>query len=275
MSESETAPMQTETVSQSGVSAEAYAELKDEMESQKAWIASYQAKEASRMSGFLPGAVDLLTRVNESDLMEPDGKDDIGGWIKWGHSLDKLPASDVLKHTGLVRTMSEASKLLKRDREEVESWKATAAASKETAEALAAAKTEIEGLRSDNDVSVKRQKELEDHCNVQHAGLERLKNELAKFGGIASVDFAMPAQREVEPMVNSVVAPIALVSANASKGAASSSSSSSVVASAPAGVDALLSEIMSAGRGSAREFGVLSSHAVVGRGDPPDGVIRF
>ena len=230
------------------------------------------------MAGYIPGAQTLLQRVAESDIMTPDGKDDTAAIMQWGSSLDKLAPSDVLKHTGFVRTMCEASRLMKRDRDELESWKATAATSKETAEALAAAKVEIEALRADKDQSAKRQKELEAHCTVQHAGLEKLKNELQKFGGISSVDFAMPAQREVEPMVDSVVAPIALVSANASKGAASSSSSpssSTTPAAAAGSIDTLLNEIMASGRGTSREYGVVSAHALVGRGEAPEGVIRF
>ena len=228
------------------------------------------------MAGYIPGAQTLLQRVAESDMMAPDGKDDTAAIMQWGTSLDKLAPADVLKHTGFVRTMCEASRLMKRDRDELESWKATAATSKETAEALAAAKTEIETLRAEKDQSAKRHKELEAHCAVQHAGLEKLKNELQKFGGISSVDFALPAQRELEPMVDSVVAPIALVSANASKGAASSSSGPApATAPAPGSIDTLLNEIMASGRGSSREYGVVSSHALVGRADAPEGVVRF
>lgn len=270
------APMNTEQTAT--VSAEEYQQLKSELDAQKSWVASYQSKEASRMAGYIPGAQTLLQRVAESDIMAPDGKDDTAAIMQWGSSLDKLAPSDVLKHTGFVRTMCEASRLMKRDRDELESWKATAATSKETAEALAAAKVEIEALRADKDQSAKRQKELEAHCTVQHTGLEKLKNELQKFGGISSVDFAMPAQREVEPMMDSVVAPIALVSANASKGAASSSSSpssSTTPVAATSSIDTLLNEIMTSGRGTSREYGVVSAHALVGRGDAPEGVIRF
>ena len=152
-----------------------YQQLKNELEAQKSWVASYQSKEASRMAGYIPGAQTLLQRVAESDMMAPDGKDDTAAIMQWGTSLDKLAPADVLKHTGFVRTMCEASRLMKRDRDELESWKATAATSKETAEALAAAKTEIETLRAEKDQSAKRHKELEAHCAVQHAGLEKLR----------------------------------------------------------------------------------------------------
>ena len=55
------APMNTEQTAT--VSAEEYQQLKNELDAQKSWVASYQSKEASRMAGYIPGAQTLLQRV--------------------------------------------------------------------------------------------------------------------------------------------------------------------------------------------------------------------
>lgn len=242
-----------------GVSKDSYEDLKRELErttgllrASKASNLHYDARERQRIAGYQPAAKDLL-EVLMSDA-DDDTKLDLAPMQTWANEFHEKP--DVLAQVSLARTMSCASSLLKRSREE-------ASANSEASATLGKVMKDMELLVEEKAKLSDRVNELTGLADEHRSQNQALAEQLELAGLVANkYNFSKVASREVDAK-GEVKAEVEVVPPTAALTQITSNASGA--AAMPSLTDRLLADIVTrGGPGSSRFVGSKTSHSLLG-----------
>ena len=267
-------PPASETT-ESTVSIEAFNAMKAQLESRNQELADaraqgavFEERERQRVGGWQSDVKDLLKEFMERG--DPELKADVAPLEPW--ASDYVGKQDIIAQRPLARVMCEASKTLKRVREE-------ASVNKEAAVTLSNTMKELTGVKDERDNLRTRLDEMSKLADERQEGMIKLQEELTKAGLLSDKhDFSKILNRE-KPAADAAAAAVASTGADskpveisagltaettqASRGASSSAN--------PFESDPLLTMCMR-GHGSGRIVQSSTSHQLLGNNGQLDNI---
>jgi hypothetical protein len=255
------------------VSLEAFNAMKAQLENRNQELADaraqgkvFEERERQRVGGWQADVKDLMSEFMGRE--DPELKADISPLEPW--VAEYATKDNIIAQRPLARVMAEASKTIKRVREE-------ASVNKEAAATLSNTMKELDGVKGERDNLRQRLDEMSKLADERQDGMLKLQEELTRAGLLSDKhDFSKILNREkpaadVAAAITNGKAPEAAPTggvtaeiAQASRGAASSSSVNPME-------DQLLAMCMRGGGGS-RIMPSGTSHAIFG-GSTTDGVL--
>jgi hypothetical protein len=195
------APDSTET----SVSLEAFNAMKAQLHSRNQELADaraqgkvFEERERQRVGGWQSDVKELLQEF--MDRGDPELKADVAPLEPWASEYSNK--QDIIAQRPLARVMCEASKTIKRVREE-------ASVNKDAALALSNTMKELDGIKGERDNLKQRLDEMSKLADERQDGMLKLQEELTKAGLLSDKhDFSKILNREkpVSEAVSSVIA---------------------------------------------------------------------
>lgn len=266
---------QTHTdVAESQVSMEAFNQMKAQLEARNQELADaraqgavFEERERQRVGGWQADVKDLLKEFMERG--DPELKADVAPLEPW--ASEYAGKQDIIAQRPLARVMCEASKTLKRVREE-------ASVNRDAAATLSNTMKELDGLKGERDNLRQRLDEMSKLAEERQDGMIKLQEELTKAGLLSDKhDFSKILNRE-KPAADAAAAAavatdakpaettsgVVTETAQASRGASSSAN--------PFESDPLLAMCMR-GQGSGRITHSSTNHQLLGNNGQPGDVM--
>lgn len=175
------------------VSMEAFNAMKAQLESRNQELADaraqgkvFEERERQRVGAWQGDVKDLIKEF--MDRGDPELKADVAPLEPW--ASEYAGKTDIIAQRPLARVMCEASKTLKREREE-------ASVNKEAAATLSKTMKELDGIKGERDILKQRLDEMSQLADERQDGMIKLQEELTRAGLLSDKhDFSKILNRE-------------------------------------------------------------------------------
>ena len=268
-------PNAASDTTESTVSIEAFNAMKAQLESRNQELADaraqgkvFEERERQRVGGWQNDVKDLLKEMMASG--DPELKADVAPLEPW--AAEYAQKSDIIAQRPLARVMSEASRTIKRVREE-------ASVNKDAASTLSDTMKQMDVLKGERDNLRQRLDEMSKLADERQDGMMKLQEELTKAGLLSDKhDFSKILNREKPAAEAAAAAGVAAPGVKAEMPSAgvvvetSQASRGSTSSSNPFEADPLLAMCMR-GEGSGRIVQSNTSHSMLGNNGVPGDIM--